>query len=577
MRSFISHRCTRARGIWLAGWGVALMSLTLAGCSNRTDPTKPVVWQANDRQAIAEPEEETDGKWFVWDGTHKMLFYRVGNFLNLGRTFRWVGTGIGVADPTEAGNINNFDEVPDSTWFDNRHFFSPLSQAQLAQGAATGPGLDTTGSLIAIGGKESAGSTPGFVIKDPQGEVYLIKFDPPSNPEMTTASEVIGSRILYAAGYNVPENYLTSVKPEQFKVDPKAEIEGKYRVKRPMTETDVKLLLERIPHQPDGTIRAMVSKFLPGIPKGPFLYEGRRDDDVNDRIRHENRRELRGLRVIAAFMNHTDTKAANALSMYDPEKRYLTHYLIDFSSTLGADNADPQLPRYGNEYFFDFGTVGLSTIALGAYVKPWEVPLRMSYPSVGYFESERFEPDRWRPTFPNPAFLRMTRRDAYWGAKIVTSFTDEDIETIVKTGGFTDPRAERYMIEVLKGRRDKIGRYYLNEVNPLDRFELKTSTTGEPFLVFENLALSRGYAPASRASYRYTIRPHDSKGNDTQEREAVVEEPRIPLSGIGQAITRVQIKTSYDDGANWSDPVTVFLAYDGASRRLSIIALERKS
>ena len=201
----------------------------------------------------------------------------------------------------------------------------------------------------------------------------------------------------------------------------------------------------------------------------------------------------------------------------------------------------------------------------------------MSYPSVGYFESERFEPDRWRPTFPNPAFLRMTRRDAYWGAKIVTSFTDEDIETMVKTGGFTDPRAERYVIEVLKGRRDKIGRYYLNEVNPLDRFELESSTKGESSLVFENLALSRGYAPASRASYRYTIRPHNSKGNDTQEREGVVNQPRIPLQGIGQAITRVEIKTSYDNGANWSEPVTVFLAYEGVSKRLSIIALERKS
>ena len=167
MKSLINHHCRCVRGTWLAGWGIALMSLILVGCSNRVDPTKPVVWQANDRQAIAEPEEETDGKWFVWDGTHKMLFYRVGNFLNLGRTFRWVGTGIGVADPTEAGNINNFDEVPDSTWFTNRHFFSRLSQAQLAQGAASGQGLDTTGPLFAIWRQGECGIDTGFAHQRP--------------------------------------------------------------------------------------------------------------------------------------------------------------------------------------------------------------------------------------------------------------------------------------------------------------------------------------------------------------------------------------------------------------------------
>lgn len=593
MRLFLSHYYTCGTGAWLTRWGFALMFLILGGCYNRIDLSTPVVWQADDRQPIAEPKEETDGQWFIWDGTDKMLFYRVGQFLNLGRTLRAVGTGLGLADPVEAGNVNTFDEVPDSTWFTNRHFFSRLTQDQLAQGAATGQGPDTTGPLLVISGKESLGSTPGFVIKDQREAVYLIKLDPPLHPEMTTASEVIASRFLHAAGYNVPENYLISINPDKIRVDPKAKIRGKYRVLRRMSEQDVKAILERVPHQPDGSIRAVASKYLPGVPKGPFLYEGKRDDDSNDRIRHENRRELRGLRVLAAFLNHTDTKAANALDMYDPDKRYLTHYLIDFSSTLGADNADPQLPRYGNEYFFDFRTVGVSTIAFGAYVKPWEIPLRMAYPSVGYFEAQRFDPRRWRPTFPNPAFLRMTQRDAYWGAKLVTSFTDQDIETIVGTGGFTDPRARRYVTEVLKARRDKIGRYYLNQVNPLDRFNLKTSTTGDQLLVFENLALNGGYASAPSAIYSYTIRPHDLTNSDLDTREAtVVDEPRIPLIdplirsrqvnttseplSLRQLISQVQIRTSYDSGASWDKRVTVYLGFDVTNKRLSIIGLERE-
>ena len=575
--------------------GLALGLVILTGCYHRVEVTGYVVQRADDRRPIPEPVEETEGQWAIWDGTDKMLFYRVGQFLNLGVTFRTVGTWFGLADPIEAGNVNALDEVPDSTWFTNRHFFSRLSQEELARGSATGQGPDPAGTWAVVGGKESLGSTPGFRIRDQLGDVYLLKFDPPLHPEMTTASEVITPRFLYAAGYNVPEHYLVTLHPERLTVDPSAKIRGKYRVLRPMTEDDVRAILERVSHRPDGTIRAVASKFLPGVPKGPFLYEGKRPDDPNDRIRHENRRELRGLRVLAAFLNHTDTKAANALDMYDPETRYLTHYLIDFSSTLGADNAFPQLPRYGNEYFLDFGTVGLSTIALGAYVKPWEVPLRMEYPSIGYLEAVRFDPERWRPTFPNPAFLRTTVRDAYWGAKIVTSFTDDDIETIVRTGQFTDPRAERYIAEVLKVRRDKIGRYYFNLVNPLDRFALRDTASGEQALVFENLALVRGYAPSENATYRYNVRRLVSPGFDPElVPESVLSGPEVPLGNDliqmltqrtasaramnGQpSIASVMIQTSYDGGEHWTKRVSVYLRLHAESGRFSIVGIERET
>jgi hypothetical protein len=271
--------------------------------------------------------------------------------------------------------------------------------------------------------------------------------------------------------------------------------------------------------------------------------------------------------------------------MYDPEAKYLTHYLIDFSSTLGADNADPQLPRFGNEYFLDFATIGRSMIAGGFYVKPWEIPIKMEFPSVGYFESEYFDPERWRPTYPNPAFLRTTVRDAYWGAKIVTSFTDEDIEGIARTGGFTDRQAERYVAEVLKARRDKIGRYYFNLINPLDRFRLVETASGEPALSFENLALTRGYAPSSHVMYRYSIHPPGEQAAI----EGHAEAPRIPLgkpvveageravSSHSEAdpIVSVRIQTSYDGGLQWSKALVVFIRREGPTGRLSLAGLDR--
>ena len=572
-----------------------LMLAVLGGCYNQVDLSQPIMWEADDRRPIPEPEEETEGQWFIWDGTHKMIFYRIGQLFNLGRSFRTLGTWVGLTDPVEAGNVNALDEVPNSTWYTNRHFVSPLSQEELHRGPTTGRPPDPGGQWTVISAKESLGSTPGFVIRDQKKDVYLIKFDSPLNPEMTTASEMITPRFLHAAGYNVPEHYLVTFDPDRFVVDPTAKIRGKYRRRIPMTEQDVQAILDRVPHSPDGTIRAVASKFLPGIPKGPFLYDEKRPDDSNDRIRHENRRELRGLAVVAAFLNHTDTKAANALDMYDPEKQYLTHYLIDFSSTLGADNADPQLPRYGNEYFLDFGTITRSMGSLGAYVKPWEVPLHMDYPSVGYFNAEYFDPSRWRPTFPNPAFLQTTLRDAFWGTKIVTSFTDEDIEKIVHTGEYTDSRAEQYVANVLKKRRDKIGKYYFNLICPLDRFTVKETEAGTQALIFENLALTRGYAPAAKATYRYSIRRYVSWGHDSllltdqydQSQQIILDKAFLPvwrertptaqMTESESSIIYTTIHTSYDRGENWSKSVDVYLRFNLERQKFEIIGIQRET
>ena len=575
--------------------GAILLSM-FGGCYSQPGPERPTVRQADDRRPILEPQEETEGQWALWDGADKMIFYRVGQFLNVGRSFRTIGTWVGLADPMEAQNINAFDEVPDSTWFTNRHHVNRLSQQALARGITKEQGApDMTGPWEAISGKESLGSTPGFVIRDRKNDAYLLKFDPPLHPEMTTASEMISSRFLHAAGYNVPEHYLVEVDPSRITIGEQAKFRGRYHVPRPMTQDDIRAILERVPHRPDGTIRAMASKFLPGIPKGPFLYVGQRPDDPHDRIRHENRRELRGFRVMAAFLNHTDTKAANALDMYDPQARYVTHYLIDFSSTLGADNADPQLTRYGNEYFLDFGSIGRSTIQAGFYVKPWDTPLKMMAPAVGYFESEYFDPERWRPTYPNPAFLRTTVRDAYWGAKLVTAFTDEDIDTIVHTGWFTDPRAERYVADTLKARRDKIGRYYFTLVNPLDNFALTDTESNEQMLTFDDLGLERGYAPGNNATYQYAVQTYNLAGVDsTLVPKRIAEAPHIHLStALVQAlqstvrhtgelpdrglIITIRIQTSYNKGKNWSKSVTVYLKFDSEQGKFQLRGVDRET
>jgi hypothetical protein len=95
----------------------------------------------------------------------------------------------------------------------------------------------------------------------------------------------------------------------------------------------------------------------------------------------------------------------------------------------------------------------------------------------------------------------MTNLDAFWAAKIVMSFTDRQIRAAVEMGGLTDKAAEDYLARTIIERRDKIGRHWFAQVNPLDRFSI-TGPAGDRKLEFEDFELSAGLANAGETSYQ---------------------------------------------------------------------------
>jgi hypothetical protein len=86
--------------------------------------------------------------------------------------------------------------------------------------------------------------------------------------------------------------------------------------------------------------------------------------------------------------------------------------------------------------------------------------------SVGFVESKEFDPEKWRPDYPNPAFDERTARDIRWGARIVASFSDEMIRTAVAAAQYTDPRASDYVVHLLIERRDKLVHRWLGDHPP---------------------------------------------------------------------------------------------------------------
>jgi hypothetical protein len=401
--------------------------------------------------------------------------------------------------PIPAGAVNTLGEVPDSPWHTNRQRSRRMTIEELVRGpGADRPPADGDWKVFSA---KSEGITPGFKIEDGRGEVYWLKFDPATNPEMASAADAIGSKFFYALGYNVPDNYVVYLRREQLVLTPASTIRDELGKKRTMTGRDVAEIMLRVRQEPDGRYRATASRLIPGEELGPFRFHGVRRDDPNDVVRHEHRRDLRGLFVFCAWLGHDDSRAINTDDFLVEENglRYIKHYLIDFGSILGSASDKANSARSGNEHLFAWTPAAAQFFSLGLSVPRWAHANYPDLPSVGRFESKIFDPERYRPEYPNPAFANRLPDDTFWAAKQVMAFTDAEIRAIVKTGKYSDPRAEEWVVKCLIERRDKVGRTYFARVLPLDGFAVRNGK-----LEFVDLAASYGFSPAHNYSVQWS-------------------------------------------------------------------------
>ncbi len=584
-------------------WGAVLAALLMGGCASTHPYTlEPVKTVDPDRQPIPEPAER-EGNMY-WDRADLQVIHQLEKPLNLNWVGRQAAQAVGLAGAKQADNVNVLDEPPASSWWTPRHFYEPMSKRALVVGPNSRPttggaaGPDTTAPWTVTSGKLE-GASRGFQIEDARGDRYLIKLDGPDWPELTSSAEVIATKIFYAAGYNVPQNTITRIDPDALRISEDAAVsEG--GGERPMQRRDLTAILAPYTRQEDGRIRAMASKFVDGQPLGPFNFRGRRDDDPNDRVRHEHRRELRGLRVMSSWLNDADRRAANTLDVYT-DGNYIKHHLLDMGSTLGANASGTHRTIHGQAYMVDHRIMAEALLSFGAFRFPWlYVDPMPRYPAVGYFRVDVFKPGDWVPTYPNPAFEKMTLRDAFWGAKIVMSFTDDDLAAIIETGQISNPDAEAHLLDVLAARRDMIGRYWFARINPLDRFRITRSRATEvasvgskraqapdaPVLAFDDLAVTGQLAAAEASSYVYTIR----RNGCNLVREQTVADPRLPLVAADRTtlpryldergardaedrVVRVDIRTQRAS-ASLSKPVRVYV-YLPTRGDARVVGLER--
>ena len=391
--------------------------------------------------------------------------------------------------PIPAQAVNTLGEVPDGAWYTNRHGRNRMSLDALRRGPDSDNGTVKDGPWKVVSAK-TEGVTPGFKILDSRGQKYMIKVDPIVNPGMATAADVIGAKFFYSLGYYVPENYVVKFERGQLIIDPQAQLVDAQGKKRPLSERDIDEILFNVPRDSDGRYRAVASRYLAGKALGPFRFHGVRADDPNDVVPHEHRRDLRGLFVFAAWLGHNDVKSLNNLDCVVEEDglQFVRHTLIDLGAAFGSDSFTAKSPRAGNQYLFEVRPSILQIATLGLYVPRWAKAHYPNLPEVGRFESDVFDPEKWKPNYPNPAFDNRLPDDTFWAARQVMSFGDDEIRAIVETGKYSDPRSVDWITRCLIARRDKIGRTYFARVLPLDRFRVE----GEQ-LVFDDLAVKHQF------------------------------------------------------------------------------------
>ena len=476
--------------------------------------------------------------------------------------------------PVRAENVNSVDEVPDSSWFTNRAGRLALSPADIEAGpnTTTGP---ARGPWI-ITSSKSDGVTPGFTVKDARGERWFLKFDPPGYRAMSTGTEVTVTKLMWALGYNVPENHIAYLRAEQLVVGDGATFTPQGAKRRAMRADDVGNLLKRANQEPDGSYRVVASRALPGKPIGRVRFYGTRPDDPNDIVPHENRRELRGYSVFAAWVNHVDAKSINSLDTLVDEvgRAHVRHNLLDFGSALGSGGVRPADYWAGEEYLLEPGGVAKQLAGLGFSFPKWHTDPYYESPAIGRLPADNtdFDPDAWKPRVRNQAFLNARADDKFWAARKVAAISTPLLRAAVHAGEFGDAASEDFLVRALAERRDAIAHAYLTAVNPIADPQLDGRV-----LRFTNAAVDADVAPAPRG-YRASWSTFDNATGETKriaETSGASTSISAPAGLPSQdgAFINVQLSAVDAQFKSWEEPVNAYFRLRGGQWRL--VGLER--
>lgn len=447
----------------------AVLAAVLAGSGCRHRPARfadaPPVVDAGDRAPIPVPETSD-----VLEAVYLSDVY-------VRRTL------VDALDPTRppaARDVNAVDEVPRSSWLDPPH------GGQVAFDTADGPPVPPLRIHRTQPAREPS-DLPVLAVRDARGLAYELRFDPPDRPAMRTGAAVAASRLVRLLGYRVPEVTLVSVR------------EGDFAAKPPLRANDA---LAAALTAGSGALRAVAVRWPIGIDLGPTSPSASRPDDPNDRVPHPDRRTLRALGIIGAWLaiGRFDGRMLRDAYVGPPGRGHVRHYLAGLDGALGADDVVRARRASPSDEDDDGDDVSpwRRFYTLGLYRPPKRIPTQTEHPALGAID-ERVDPADHKLRVPFEPLDRARPDDVYWAAKRIASIGADAIASAVAAAELGDAVASARLVAILRARRQALVAHGFAGVTPLEAPRLEAGA-----LILRDAAAGLGIARVAAARHEAT-------------------------------------------------------------------------
>ena len=405
----------------------------------------------------------------------------------------------------DALDVGAFDDVPTSSWF--------VLPAGGPLGAVTnvvnGP---PEPPLLVLRRRPESGCS-GLVVIDARGLRYELGADPVDRPFQRTTAAVVASHLVRAIGYRAPEVSIMALSEGDLRVEASAD--------GPIPALAVRELLDSGPPPVQGRYRVTATRWPIGVDLGPTPQQTR-DDDPNDRVPHPDRRTLRALAVVRAWLRAPDfgIKALRDVYVGAPGEGHVEHFVVGLEGALGADDAqgdaaeprsdDPEPNPTSSE-----NPLGL-LVTLGLTSRRRRGDPR--YPYLGDLD-EHVRDGHYGTIGFEPTYRRLAG-DEYWGAKQLARISVDVIEAAVDAAAPPDVATRARLVDVLERRRLAVIARAFARVTPCE--VVRTDAAGV-------VLRDEGFSPASAARTRYEV----GQGSQTDVLRAQLQRTRLRQTRAG--------------------------------------------
>ena len=416
-----------------------LLALTVA-CGYRPARFRdaPVVLEAEDSLAIPQPRQRE----FIKELREADVYVR-----------RELVGGLDPRRPPRAYDVNALDQVVRSAWFnppaDDR---SPLD-TYVIYGPPRPP--------FRLVDDPPLSGTPGArVILDARGYGYELLADDEDRPGMRTGAFVIASRLLHAIGYRTPEAHIIRAS--------------------------------------DGE-RVAAIRWPVGVDLGPTATTNR-SDDPNDVLPHLDRRSLRALTMVTAWLGMKRLRLRTLRDVYvgSQGRGHVEHWVVGLDGALGVDDYLDAV-SFAQDPDREYSNFFLRLFSMGLSPKPPPTMPQTLFDSVGFL-SENVDEDHYAPSPPFEPRDYMQPADAYWAAKRIAKVPQQAIADAIVAADL-DPLAGNWLFQVLNLRRASVIAKGYGQTTPCELVTLEHEDDGDVVVIVADLAVSNGFVKAWQSSY----------------------------------------------------------------------------